>query len=234
MVDHGQAMTTCGHQHHQESHPPYGGGGEGKGGGDDRRTSRKTQCQDMVKISKRLCWLLRHRLHEIPEADSGGFIPVPVLLQRSDFQGVTLEDLERLVTQNEKQRFTMETRADGQVYIRANQGHSHKSGQVVDPEMVYTKITEPLPYCVHGTSRKAYESIRESGLNRMSRTHIHFASSPEAKSGFRATSTVLIHVNMNMAMNDGIDFFLSSNGVILSEGHQGSIGPQYFTQVEIR
>ena len=189
---------------------------------------------EVVRISKRLSYKLRHRLHEIPEADSGGYVPVPVLLGMKEFHGLTLSDLQRVVATNDKQRFTMETREDGMTLIRANQGHSHKSGQVVDPCLLYTKITDPLAYCAHGTSMEAYVMIKETGLKPMSRTHIHFASSPHATSGYRASSTVLIHIDMDRAMGDGIEFFMSSNGVILSKGHDGVIGPQYFAKVDIR
>jgi 2'-phosphotransferase len=66
-------------------------------------------------------------------------------------------------------------------------------------------------------------------LNKMSRTHIHFASEPNAISGFRASSSVLIHIDTVSAMSDGIKFFMSDNGVILSEG---PIDLKYFSKIE--
>ena len=71
--------------------------------------------------------------------------------------------------------------------------------------------------------------IKKTGLNKMSRTHIHFASKPNAISGFRGSSNVLVHVNMYLAMADGIKFYMSDNEVILSEG---PIDPKYFSRVE--
>jgi len=91
-----------------------------------------------------------------------------------------------------------------------------------------TKLTELFGYCVHGTTRKAINEIKSSGLSKMSRTHIHFASKPNAISGFRSDSTVLIHVDMGAAMEDGIEFFISENQVILS---LGPIDPKYFKEI---
>ena len=36
---------------------------------------------------------------------------------------------------------------------------SNISGQI-DQTKIYTEITEPLPYCVHGTTRKAINEIK--------------------------------------------------------------------------
>jgi 2'-phosphotransferase len=66
----------------------------------------------------------------------------------------------------------------------------------------------------------------------MNRTYIHFASAPNAKSGFRKSSDVLIHIDMPKAMSDGIKFFMSVNGVILSDGIDGIIESKYFSKIE--
>jgi 2'-phosphotransferase len=63
----------------------------------------------------------------------------------------------------------------------------------------------------------------------MNRTHIHFASKPGAISGFRKSSEVLVHVDMKKAMEDGLEFFMSENNVILCVG---PIDKKYFLKVE--
>jgi 2'-phosphotransferase len=50
-------------------------------------------------------------------------------------------------------------------------------------------------------------------------------------SGMRATSKVAIFIDVGRAMEDGIEFFESDNGVILSSGIDGVIAPQYFKSV---
>lgn len=144
--------------------------------------------------------------------------------------------------------------------IRANQGHSIK----VDVEGLLTPITREkgnVPATVvHGTDDRAWNMILKSGgLRRMTRTHIHFASglpagfkpleaSGEASksesdakdaapviSGMRTSSTVLIYIDIDAALDRGIPFFVSENGVILTEGNEQGVLPyEFFTRVESR
>ena len=53
----------------------------------------------------------------------------------------------------------------------------------------------------------------------------------EVLSGMRATSKVVIEIDVALAMSDGIDFFESENGVILSEGKDGILAPKYFKNI---
>jgi 2'-phosphotransferase len=57
----------------------------------------------------------------------------------------------------------------------------------------------------------------------MTRQHIHFQSSNNAISGIRHNSSVLIHIDMKLAMDNGIKFYMSKNGVILSSGNDNGI-----------
>ena len=49
-------------------------------------------------------------------------------------------------------------------------------------------------------------------------------------SGARASTDVLVFINVPLAMSDGIQFFTSTNGVILTRGLGGSgiLSPKYF------
>lgn len=185
-----------------------------------------------TSVSKTLSYHLRHNLHNLPEVSLDGYVPVRVLLQQRGLREATLQDVRQVVAFNQKKRFVLETR-EGELWIRAQQGHSHSAGNAIDMSQVLTKITTPMPYCVHGTSHSAYKSIKLQGISRMGRTHIHFASSPHATSGFRKHSQILVHIDMAKAMEDGILFFQSGNGVILSEGINGIIPPAYFKEVVV-
>jgi 2'-phosphotransferase len=179
-------------------------------------------------VSKKLSWYLRHHLDKIPvQVNPAGFVPIDALLSIEDFisENITLQEIIRAVEISDKQRFGLDSTRR---LIRANQGHSTSFGKLIDQNQLLTKLTTPLEYCVHGTTRKAIDEIKRYGLNKMSRTHIHFASRPNAISGFRSDSSVLIHVDMGAAMADGIEFFISENQVILS---QGPIDPKYFKRI---
>lgn len=60
----------------------------------------------------------------------------------------------------------------------------------------------------------------------MSRNHIHFTDEyPENKpiSGMKNSCTIFIEIDVESAINNGIEFYLSKNKVILSPGIDGVI-----------
>ncbi|KAH9004610.1 hypothetical protein EDB86DRAFT_3072097 [Lactarius hatsudake] len=95
-----------------------------------------------------------------------------------------------------------------------------------------------IPMGVHGTNRKAWESISTQGLSRMGRNHIHLAQGIPGDgviSGMRNSAQVLIYVDVQKALDAGITFSLSENGVVLTEGDErGFLSPEYFLRVEDR
>jgi len=136
--------------------------------------------------------------------------------------------------------------------IRANQGHSVK----VESEGLFTPITADtaLATAVHGTTHAAWLLIVASGgLKPMARNHVHFASGLPAGfksvvesesageeaapviSGMRKSSTVLMFLDVEKAMAQGLKLWLSENGVILSEGDgEGVVPLEVFKRVEDR
>ncbi len=176
-----------------------------------------------IQMSKSLSYHLRHGLHELPfKVENDGFVSINDLLTLKDFKDVTKEDILLEVEINDKKRFSLDSTG---TKIRANQGHSLDTGKIIDSTKILTKIEEPQEYCVHGTTRSALPIILQSGLNKMNRTHIHFASKPDAISGFRKSSAAFIYIDMKKAMEDGLEFYRSANDVILCEG---PIDPKYF------
>ncbi|PIK40032.1 putative tRNA 2'-phosphotransferase 1 [Apostichopus japonicus] len=74
------------------------------------------------------------------------------------------------------------------------------------------------------------------GLKKMNRTHIHFAQGEpgdgEVISGMRGSCQLMIYINLEKALSDGLSFFVSKNGVVLSPGDpSGCISPSYFSDV---
>ncbi len=50
-------------------------------------------------------------------------------------------------------------------------------------------------------------------------------------SGMRGACDIVIQIDLKAAMKDGIEFYISSNNVILTEGKDGVLPPQYFLKV---
>ena len=152
------------------------------------------------------------------------------------FRDVTFEDLADLVKTDEKERFCLQQKSasssnSGEWRVKANQGHSFDLD-----ELDLTRITDArdFPTVIHGTFEGNLASIMESGLSRMSRAYIHFASGLDAKSGIRKSCDTVIHVNLEMCLEHGIEFWVSPNGVILSKGEEGKgiLSPRFFSKIE--
>lgn len=64
---------------------------------------------------------------------------------------------------------------------------------------------------IKGTYLNLWESIKNSGLNKMSRNHIHLAAGykNEVISGMRKSCNLFIEIDLEKAFNDNIKFFVS-------------------------
>lgn len=188
-----------------------------------------------VRLSKALAWALRHGAQELGlDMRPSGYVELDQLLKVPKFKHVSMEDIEKVVRNCAKKRYTITTDASGDVkYIRANQGHTL---QIVRDEDLLSPIEDPneLEKCIHGTYSKCWNSILELGLCRMTRNHIHMTSTEvvggDVVSGIRGNCDVHLYINHRLAMADGISFYRSSNNVILSPGvgERGVIERKYF------
>ena len=182
-----------------------------------------------IKLSRKLCKLLRHNPRNL-KIQSDGYVKVLDILKLPDFRQYKIEDIIRIVKNNDKQRFSLKNTGN-KMLIRANQGHSI---DIINMEQLLTRITDPnsVPLCVHGTYFKAWKSIKTSGLNKMKRNHIHMAiGTPEDDgviSGMRSNCEIIIYINLKKAMErGGLIFYFSSNNVVLTKG---PILPCYFSK----
>ena len=191
-----------------------------------------------VTLSKALSRLLRHAARDdgVP-ISSNGWVSVHDALAWTNWKsgrGSAAFDeaaVQSVVANNEKQRFSLRQGTRG-LDVRANQGHS-MSGITVDMVLL-TAATTPA-HAVHGTYFKSWEAIRKVGLSKMARQHIHLAKALPGESGvisgMRASCQLLVWVDVHAAIAAGIDFYESSNGVILTEGVNGVVSPQFFHSV---
>lgn len=170
--------------------------------------------QKSVNISKFLSLILRHKPEVIGlELDSGGWANVDELLtkcqQARRGKNITREDLAKVVETNNKSRFAFSS--DGK-RIRASQGHS------ISVDLGYEPI-EPPRYLWHGTASRFLGSIFEKGLLKMNRQHVHLSADQETALvvGQRHGKPVVFRVRALDMYNDGYSFFLSANGVWLTD-----------------
>ncbi|XP_029649910.1 tRNA 2'-phosphotransferase 1 [Octopus sinensis] len=185
------------------------------------------------QTSKRLVTVLRHSAKEMNiNIDSNGFVKVSDLLSMREFRHLTASDIKHIADHDEKKRYSIK-KQDGELMIRANQGHSL---QVCDLNLKPVLSGRNYPNVIHGTRPHAWSVISREGLSKMRRMHIHFAigepGDPRVISGMPPYSDIIIYLNLNLALRDGLKFFLSENKVILTEGDEyGFIKPKYFQKV---
>jgi putative RNA 2'-phosphotransferase len=166
----------------------------------------------LIRVSKFLSLVLRHQPARIGiELDDAGWVAVADLLaacRAHDFP-ITLEELSAVVRENDKQRFAFSE--DG-TRIRASQGHS------VRVELGYEPLAPP-PLLYHGTASRLLASIRERGLLKGERHHVHLSAdaATAAKVGARHGAPHVIGVESGRMHADGYEFYRSANGVWLTE-----------------
>ncbi|KAG7167212.1 tRNA 2'-phosphotransferase 1-like [Homarus americanus] len=160
--------------------------------------TRKTD----VKVSKTLSWLLRHGAEkEGLTLGPGGWAKVDEVLKTSSFKKIDLEKIKEVVANCPKKRFALKD-DDGTLYIRANQGHSL---QVEDLDLEEITADSDVPAVIHGTYHRHWSSIKQQGLSRMNRTHIHFTPGAPGESGvisgMRSSCEILIYVDLAKALS---------------------------------
>jgi len=118
-------------------------------------------------------------------------------------------DLIDIVKSNDKQRFAF---SEDNKKIRANQGHSIEVNvelkEIIPPDVLF-----------HGTATRFFHPILLSGIKAGSRLHVHLSDNKElaTKVGSRHGDPIVISVNCQQMIEDGIKFYLSENHVYLTE-----------------
>ncbi len=164
-----------------------------------------------MRASKFLSLILRHDPSRAGLIlDENGWVDVDTLLEgcRQAGRPLTRVQLDRVVTENDKQRFSF---SDDGLRIRANQGHSVEIDLALSP-------LRPPDVLYHGTATRFLESIRATGLRPGSRQHVHLTHIHETaiKVGQRHGKPVVLTIHARELSAAGQEFFCSDNGVWLT------------------
>jgi putative RNA 2'-phosphotransferase len=162
--------------------------------------------------SKFLSLVLRHKPEKIGlSLDQQGWANTQELLEKANQGRFTLtpEELTYIVENNKKKRFAFN---ESGTKIRASQGHS------IQIDLGY-QSQEPPQTLFHGTVEKFMPSILRQGLIKGSRHHVHLSADIETatKVGSRRGKPVILIVQSKAMHEAGHEFFISQNGVWLTE-----------------
>ncbi len=151
----------------------------------------------------------------------GGWVLVDDPLNATTNHGFTIshDDLVECVETNDKQRCAFD--ASGEM-IRAKQGHSVE----VDLQL---EEREPPETLYHGKVERFLSSILKDGLVRGKRHHVHLSRDMETATtvGARRGKPVILMVYAGRMNRDGHNFYLSANGVWLTD----AVPPVYLTRM---
>lgn len=170
------------------------------------------QSKNDINLGRCISFILRHRPEDFNiKLDSHGWADVNELISNMNIKGhkIDRQTLDRIVRENNKQRYTYNQ--DG-TKIRANQGHSIK----VDVELSETVPPQKL---YHGTAKATLDAIREKGIMKMTRNHVHLSSDIETAFtvGKRHGNPVVLVIDTAKMYADGIKFYISENKVWLCD-----------------
>lgn len=167
---------------------------------------------DLKRISKFLSLVLRHEPEKIGiTLDENGWTDCQDLIEAANRHGKHFDHatLLKVVRANDKQRFAFSE--DGR-RIRANQGHSVEVDLALEaqvpPELLY-----------HGTVAKFLDAIRETGLQKGERHHVHLSSNlvTATKVGERRGQPIILSIRAAEMSAAGHSFYQSANGVWLAD-----------------
>ena len=173
--------------------------------------------KDYKRKSCNLAFLLRH--DKDYKFDSSGWREVSDLVKN---HGYTKSELEKIVASDSKGRYEFDLTKNR---IRACQGHSISG--------ITSSITQATPPSIlyHGTCSRFIDSILSEGIQKRSRNHVHLSTEKDTaiNVGSRhGDSIVVIIIDVEKMLGDGIKFYKSSNGVWLVD----EVLPKYFSRVE--
>jgi len=168
----------------------------------------------LVKLSKRLSFLLRHHPEvEDLELDGEGFTrqTVDELAARLNISPGLIR---KVVAADPKNRFTIRNNR-----IRANYGHSVPLGRTMLSGRVPAARSELPGELYHGTAPRSVPSIKEEGLLPQGRQMVHLSTSVEAarRVGARhASHPRILTIDVGRALDAGVKMWKAGPETVLS------------------
>ncbi|RZJ56112.1 MAG: RNA 2'-phosphotransferase [Flavobacterium sp.] len=168
--------------------------------------------KEIKSTSKFLSLVLRHSPETIHlKLDENGWANVDELITKCNQhqKKLDLELLNIVVETNDKKRFAFN---EDKTKIRASQGHS------IEVELNLQEVL-PLEFLYHGTIEASIDGIKEKGLQKMSRQHVHLSKDKETaiKVGSRRGKPIILKVEARRMQEEGFKFYLSENEVWLTD-----------------
>lgn len=184
-----------------------------------------------IKLSRNMARVLRHDEHFARTTRPDGCVPVDWLLKQQGFSQTTNADIERVICNqdNEDLRFGLKIEDTGK-YVYCFQGHDAKYYAPHGPiqlDQIFRRLTSPIE-AIHSTRSEYVNNILKHGLmfqlpegfqgpgKRHEARFVHMWNRTNSIKKGRKNADAWIQVDMATAMEQGIEFYIAGNGVILA------------------
>lgn len=187
--------------------------------------------ESYVEQSKFLSYVLRHGAHKLGMyITKDGYMYYEDLIAQSIIKGhpLTYSMIDEIVSTDNKGRYSTKRSVEGQAsrgplitlpMIRANQGHSFPV------ELGMKAQVPPIPLW-HGTPVRNREAILKQGICKLKREYVHLSADKETAwnvADRRRSDSMLFVIDTRQMYADGIKFYMSDNGVWLTD----HVSPKY-------
>lgn len=169
-------------------------------------------CMKEKDLSKFLSLILRHQPDVIGiTLDAQGWVDIDILLDalHKDGKAINRTILDKVVAENNKKRFAFDETG---TRIRANQGHS------IEVDLALP-ASEPPAILYHGTAEKTLVAIRQEGLTKQARQHVHLSTNTDTamQVGGRHGKPCVLKIQAGKMQAAGYLFYIADNGVWLTD-----------------
>jgi len=180
------------------------------------------------KISKTLSYILRHgALKYNMDIDRYGYIKTDDILKLPQLKNVTLDDIFEIVYDDSRGRYTIKESLDT-FYIKANHGHS-----ILIPNSPIKKILNTNSYKVlsYECTYQEWILIKDNKGLRRKNIELKVPKNNYNRNYIRYNKSVIIYIDIEKALAQGIEFNMYSNGKILTQGLNGFVPIDFFAKV---
>ncbi len=159
-----------------------------------------------ISISKTLSYILRHHPEKFDiQLDTEGYANIQdiltILNKKYKNIDITREYIEHINEVSDKRRFEIKENK-----IRAIYGHS------IEAKIEVFEVLNPPNILFHGTSEKAYLSIKKEGIKKESRQYVHLSGDIDTAINVgkrRTRNPIILSIDVENAKIAGIKFYKS-------------------------
>jgi 2'-phosphotransferase len=188
----------------------------------------KMSVEKRTMISEKITQILRHTgIENSLNFDPEGFTSIKWMLRTAPVSQYKLKktDFDEIVYNDDSNTYQYNKREN---MVRCREGHTGKILNIINEVNTYECINnaDEIPICIYGTYKKTWYRIKHKGIRSLKDYMIKMSCNKPSNFSIHIT------IDVQQAIDDGIEFFKSPDNFIYTKGIRGVIDPKYFKNVE--